>query len=111
MSKYATGIYSSEPADWSANDRFAKLPMADNGIARSDEPFDSATVESYTINRGRNGSDAVFIGRNDAGERVVGNADLGDQATRTVFEGGEPFGAKLAVARDERGRNIGRVVS
>ena len=109
MSKYATGIYSTEPADWSANDRFEKLPIADNGVPFSEEPFDSATVESYTINYSKAGSDAVFIGRNAAGERVVGNADLDDARTRELFESGEPFGAKLTVTRDERGRNIGKL--
>ena len=109
MSKYATGIYSTEPADWSANDRFEKLPMADNGVPCSDAPFDSATVESYTINYSKTGSDAVFIGRNSAGARVCGNADLADEATRTAFEGGEPFGAKLTVTQDERGRNMGKL--
>ena len=109
MSKYATGIYSTEPADWSANDRFEKLPMADNGVPCSDAPFDSATVESYTINFSKTGSDAVFIGRNADGERVCGNADLTDEATRAAFEGGEPFGAKLSVIGDERGRNIGKL--
>jgi acetyl-CoA C-acetyltransferase len=109
MSKYATGIYSTEPADWCANDRFEKLPMADNSVPCSDAPFDSATVESYTINFSKTGSDAVFIGRNADGERVCGNADLTDEATRAAFEGGEPFGAKLSVTRDERGRNIGKL--
>lgn len=109
MSKYATGIYSTEPADWAAHDRFAKLPMAGNGVPCSDAPFDSATVESYTINHNKIGSDAVFIGRNAAGERVVGNADLDDEPTRKMFESGEPFGAKLTVTRDERGRNMGKL--
>lgn len=109
MSKYATGIYSTEPADWSGEPRFEKLAKATDGLPRSDEPFESATVESYTINHSKSGSDAVWIGRNAAGERVVGNADLTDEATRTAFEGGEPFGMKLTVTRDERGRNIGRV--
>ena len=109
MSKYATGIYSTEAADWSANDRFEKLPIADNGVPCSDAPFDSATVESYTINYSKAGSDAVFIGRNENGERVCGNADLSDDATRAAFEGGEPFGAKLTVTRDERGRNLGKL--
>lgn len=109
MSKYATGIYSTEPADWSANDRFEKLPMANNGVPCSDAPFDSATVESYTINFSKTGSDAVFIGRNADGERVCGNADFTDEATRAAFEGGEPFGAKLTVTQDELGRNIGKL--
>ncbi len=108
MSKYATGIYSTDPANWSKR-RTSHLAKATNGIARSDQPFESATIESYTINHSKSGSDAVWIGRNDAGERVVGNADLSDPVTRAVFEGGEPFGDKLSVTRDERGRNIGRI--
>ncbi|KEO89161.1 acetyl-CoA acetyltransferase [Erythrobacter longus] len=108
MSKYATGVYSTEPADWSQA-RVAKLPDANNGVPRSHEPFESAVVESYTINVTKKGADAVWIGRNDAGERVVGNADLSNEPTRAAFEGGSPFGARLAVTRDERGRNIGRI--
>ena len=107
MSKYATGVYSTEPADWSASPRVEELPKATDAIPRSAEPFDSATVESYTINHSKSGSDAVFIGRNAAGERVVGNADLSDPATREAFEGGEPFGKVLSVTRNEQGRNIG----
>ncbi len=110
MSKYATGIYSAEPADWSANDRFEKLPMATNAVPRGEGPFDSATVESYTINHSKAGSDAIWLGRNANGERVSGNADLSDEATAKAFLGGQPFGAKLAVTQDKRRRNIGRVV-
>ncbi len=109
MSKYATGIYSTDAADWSDKARVAELPKATDAITRSSEPFDSATVESYTINHTKKGSDAVFIGRCADGLRVVGNADLSDEPTRIVFEGGQPFGVKLTVTRDERGRNIGRV--
>ncbi|WP_299196583.1 acetyl-CoA acetyltransferase [uncultured Erythrobacter sp.] len=109
MSKYATGIYSADPADWSGEGRVVEISKATNGVKRSDQPFQNATVESYTINHGRAGSDAVFIGRNEAGERVVGNADLSHEPTRALFEGGEPFGAKLNVNRAENGRNIGRV--
>ena len=109
MSKYATGIYATEAADWS-DARVAKVPDADNAVSRSSEPFDSAQIESYTINVTKKGKDAVWIGRNDAGERVVGNGDLSHEPTRAAFEGGSPFGAKLTVTRDERGRNIGRVV-
>ena len=111
MSKYATGIYSTDPADWSVNDRFAKVPLAEDAVQQHQGAFDKATVESYTINHTKKGSDAVFIGREPGGKRVVGNADLSDEVTRAAFEGGEPFGAKLTVVRDERGRNIGRVVS
>ncbi len=111
MSKYATGIYSTKPADWSANDRFAVLAKADNLVVRSGEPFNTATVESYTINHSKKGPTAIWIGRNPQGERVVGNADLSDDATRKAFESGEPFGAKLDVFQSEKGLNLARVRS
>ena len=109
MSKYATGIYSTEPADWSANDRFAKLPKAADAVPVARGPVKSAVVETYTINRSPKGAEAVVIGRSDAGERVIANADLADPATAAAFESGEPFGARLALKQDEHGRNVGRI--
>lgn len=109
MSKYATGIYSAVPADWSGNDRFTVLPKATDKVPVARGPVEAATVETYTINRGPRGAEAVFIGRSDAGERVVGNAHLADPATAAVFEGGEPFGQRLALTQDDRGRTMGRV--
>jgi len=109
MSKYATGIYSTEPADWSGNDRFDKLPTASDAVPAATVQFERATVESYTINNAKTGSVAVFIGRNDAGARVCGNADLTHEATARAFESGEPFGARLGVTQDKRGRNIGQI--
>jgi acetyl-CoA C-acetyltransferase len=109
MSKYATGIYSTAPADWGANDRFAVLPKATDTVPMAKGPVASAVVETYTINRGPKGDEAIVIGRSDAGERVIANADLGDPATAAAFEGGEPFGARLALTQDDRGRTVGRV--
>ena len=109
MSKYATGIYSTAPADWSANDRFAVLPKATDRVPLVKGEVESATVETYTINRGPKGDEAIVIARNAAGERVILNADLADPATAAAFEGGEPFGLALAVTRDERDRNLGRI--
>lgn len=111
MSKYATGIYSTEPADWSGNDRFAVLPKATDKVQVAKASVEAATVETYTINRGPRGAEAIFIGRSDAGERVVGNADLSDPATAEAFEGGEPFGARLALTQDDRGRTVGQVTA
>lgn len=109
MSKYATGIYSTQPVDWSGNDRFAMLPKATDKVPLAREPVGAATVETYTINRGPKGAEAIFIGRSDAGERVVGNADLSDAATAEAFESGAPFGKRLALTQDERGRTVGRI--
>jgi acetyl-CoA C-acetyltransferase len=109
MSKYATGIYSTQPAEWSANDRFALLPKASDKVPVAEGPMERAVVETYTINCGPKGPVAIFIGRSDAGERMVGNADLCDAATAEAFEGGEPFGKRLALMQDERVRTVGRV--
>ena len=109
MSKYATGIYSAEPADWSANDRFTVLPKAKDKVPLALGPVESAVVETYTINRGPKGAEAIFIGRSDVGERVVGNADLSDAATAEAFESGEPFGKRLSLSQDGRGRTLGRL--
>ena len=110
MSKYSTGVYSTEPADWSTMDRFAKLPMASDAVATSDAPFESATVETYTINHGRKGSQTIWIGRNALGERVAGNADMTDGKTKALFESGDPFGVELTVTQAD-GRNVGRAAS
>ena len=109
MSKYSSGVYSTTPADWSGNDRFDVLPKAKDQVSLGASDFERATIESYTINRTKKGDTAVWIGRDESGGRVTGNADLSDEATRAVFEGGEPFGDTLTVTRDDKGRNIGRL--
>ncbi len=109
MSKYSTGIYSTTPADWSANDRFDVLSETMDEVPLARGPVESAIVESYTIQHGPKGPEAIIIGRSEAGERVAANADLTDPATADVFASGEPFGWRLALVRDERGRNVGRI--
>ncbi|MEM6585201.1 MAG: acetyl-CoA acetyltransferase [Pseudomonadota bacterium] len=109
LTKYSSGIYSTTPADWSANDRYEILPGEDNAVAPSAGDVDRATVETYTINHSKKGPQAIWIGLDESGRRVAGNADLTDEATRALFEGGEPFGAALSVEKDERGRNIARL--
>lgn len=109
MGKYATGIYSTEPADWKETGRFAEPETGEQGIPYASQPAGGATVETYTMNYVGDRSDTVFIGRNQEGERVCGNADMAHEPTRALFESGEPFGAKLNVTQDERGRNIGRM--
>lgn len=110
MSKYSSGVYSTTPADWSGHDRFDVLPEANDHVELGSAAVANATVETYTIHRTKKGDEAVWIGRDESGGRVAGNADLADEATRAVFEAGEPFGDTLSVTRDERGRNIGRLV-
>lgn len=110
MSKYSTGIYSTQAADWSETKaRVQTLDKASNAAPVCKGDYAEATVETYTINRNKKGDVAVFIGRNPQGERVAGNADLSHEATAKLFESGEPFGAKLSVTRSERGQFVGRL--
>ncbi|MEP0189838.1 MAG: acetyl-CoA acetyltransferase [Erythrobacter sp.] len=109
MSYYATGIYSTEPADWSGSDRYLNVPISLHKMAVASEPFDAATVETYTLLTTSQGSRIIFFGRNDAGERVVGNGDWSHEPTRALFEGGEPFGVRLLVRKNDEGVNVGRV--
>ena len=109
MGKYATGIYSTEPVDWQGADRYLVLPDATGAVAIARHAPKSAKLETYTIHMHRDGPVAIFIGRNGHGERVCGNADLTHEPTAKLFEGGEPFGAQLAVMQDKRGRNIARL--
>ena len=111
MSKYSTGIYSTNPADWSGNDRFEILPEAGNAAAQGTAEPAEATLETYTIHNTRSGQKAIWIGRDKAGGRVAGNADLKDERTRALFESGEPFGAHLTISRTEDGRNLARLAS
>ena len=111
MSKYSSGVYSTTPADWSGNDRFDVSPEAMDHVALGSAEGERATLETYTISRSKKGDVAVWIGRDENGGRVVGNADLTDAATAAVFEGGAPFGNTLSVTRDDKGRNIGLVVA
>ena len=109
MGKYATGIYSTMPADWSANDRYMVVPKSRKSAKFSAKPYRSCTVETYTISMTKRGPRIGFVGQNENGERVVGNGDYAHGPTRDLFEGGEPFGARLNVERGENGLNIGRV--
>jgi len=111
MSKYATGIYSTQPADWSGNDRFQLLALADDAVPVSTGDCARAKIETYTINHTKQGAQAIWVGRDEAGYRIAGNADLDDEATRLLFESGSPFGANVAVTRMSDGRNLARFMS
>ncbi|MEM6857497.1 MAG: acetyl-CoA acetyltransferase [Pseudomonadota bacterium] len=111
MSKYSSGVYSTTPADWSAKERFKVLPEADDAVPLGGDDFELATLETYTIHHTKKSAVAIWIGRNEAGRRVAGNADLEDAATRALFEEGQPFGASLRVSHADDGRKIARAVS
>jgi acetyl-CoA C-acetyltransferase len=99
MSKYSAGVYSTAPAPW-APDRSAELQAV---IDRWPAPEQAehadgwATIESYTVTHGRDGSRAgIVIGRLDAGgQRFVASADQGDTGLLDLLTAEEPVGARV----------------
>ncbi|QLC27000.1 acetyl-CoA acetyltransferase [Parasphingopyxis algicola] len=105
MSKYATGIYSRRPADWSA-ERFRKLPDQTEKREVRDSHSGEAVVDTYTIMPGRNGTVAAVVARTGDGARIVANVAPDDTNTLAVLERGEPFGRTIAVEATDSGRNL-----
>ncbi|QLC23111.1 acetyl-CoA acetyltransferase [Parasphingopyxis sp. CP4] len=104
MSKYSTGIYSRQPADWS-NGRFKTLPGRDDTLEVRDSHSGPAVIDSYTIVPGRKATVAAIVARTDDGARIVANPAEDDSETMAILEAGEPVGRSVSVRSDE-GRNI-----
>lgn len=111
LSKYATGIYSTEPADWNTSVRYDRMSVPQVPEPLVSNPNEMTRVESYTWAPGKERDSIInsVIVRTESGARALIRADHTHEPTRALFESGEPFGAKLDVTQDERGRNIGRV--
>jgi acetyl-CoA C-acetyltransferase len=105
MSKYATGIYSTTPADWSGGSRWTKLEDERGGLPLAEDSAGDATIDSYTVIPGKGDPLAVVVARTGRGERLVARASLSEAALREPFGRGEVFGQRIAVSVDERGRN------
>ena len=109
MSKYATGVYSTEPASWNEQVRYDRMSVPQKPEPFTLDPQGILTVETYTwADDGKKVSGTVVVRDADM-QRAVIRPDVEDAATRGLFASGEPFGAKLAVSRDEKGRNIARI--
>jgi len=106
MSKYATGIYSRRPADWSAGERFRQLPDQDDKLDVRESYVGKAVVDTYTIMPGKEGTVAAAVARTGDGARIVANVALDDTGTLAVLQEGEPFGRKIIVEAGESGRNL-----
>lgn len=105
MSKYASGVYSTAPADWSAGSRWTKLADEQGGLPLAEDTTGEATIDSYTFVPGKGDPLAIVIARNDRGERLVARAPLSEAEFRARFERGDVFGSRISVTLDEKGRN------
>lgn len=108
LSKYATGIYSAEPADWNNSVRYERMSVPQRPEPLESRPNGPVTVETYTLAVDRDKVTSSVVVRTQSGARALIRPDMTDEPTRALFESGEPFGATLIVTQDDRGRNIGR---
>ncbi|MGV0773818.1 acetyl-CoA acetyltransferase [Mycobacterium syngnathidarum] len=102
-SKYSVGIYSTQPADWVADDSATlqeKFNTQDRvGITeKADGP---ATVETYTVRYDWTPRTGIIIGRLDSdGSRFL--ATTTDEALLELLTDGEPLGASIVVQSGEK---------
>ena len=97
MSKYATGIYSTRPADWS-RERVRTLDDQPGVVAVRDAYDGAARIESYTVQYGRGGPRGTVIARTQDDERIA--AIPADERALSMLENEEPFGRTIAVRHD-----------
>lgn len=101
MSKYATGVYSRQPADWSNTERYRSLSDQPAAVAVEDRFTGEAMIESYTVMPRREGTAALIAARNDDGARVVAIARPDDAAANAMLAAGDPFGKRVAIVAGE----------
>lgn len=102
MSKYAAGVYSTTPADWSQS-RWQSLAKIKPALAVLDAHDGEALAESFTIQPGKSGETATVVAR--AGEaRVLANST--DPAICAALRQGKVAGRPVRI--EESGEGINR---
>jgi acetyl-CoA C-acetyltransferase len=101
MSKYAAGVYSTAPADWSQS-RWVSLDKIKPAFAVLDAHDGEAVAESFTIIPGKGGETATIVAR--AGEaRVLANSS--DPAICAELRQGRVGGRVVRIEESENGIN------
>jgi len=100
MSKYSVGVYSTTPAPWVPDISAALQAQIDAWPAPGQAPQADgwATIESYTVTHGRDGTRAgIVIGRLEAdGRRFIAKGDERDSSLPDLLtEAAEPIGARV----------------
>jgi acetyl-CoA C-acetyltransferase len=103
-SKFSVGIYSTEPADWVADNsvelcaEVASWPT----VAVTEHANGPATIETYTVRYDWTPNTGIIIGRLDAdGSRFL--ATTTDAGLMALLCDGEPLGAKIVVTSTDEG--------
>lgn len=107
LSKYSTGVYSTRPSVWKGFDSKDLQAEIDAWPAPAPAPAsaDQGTVETYTIDYGREEPYGVVVCRTAANERFVAMTEPGDAIVRQMIDA-EPLGGSITTRTDDRGRRI-----
>lgn len=110
LSKYAVGVYSTEPRAWQSDDSERLQAELDQGprvelAARADG---WATIESFTVLHSRQGTKPVVVGRLERdGRRFVALPDRSDAAVMALLDGdSDPIGARVYVHGQGQGNRV-----
>lgn len=101
MSKYAAGVYSTEPADWS-DSRWKSLGKIKPEVRVLDAHDGEAVGESFTIQPGKGGETATLVARVGDG-RVLANST--DPAICAELRARKVSGRPVRIEEDEGGVN------
>lgn len=107
LSKYSTGVYSTQPADWTRPElRRGKVADAPAPGLDQEAAAGAARVETYTIIPHRDGDVVVVIGRlADNDRRFAAIPEDGDTAILSESRTRDPLGRTISVRTDEQGFN------
>lgn len=108
LSKYSVGVYSTRPRPWtpfSSEDLQAEI---DGWPAPAAAPDDvgEGTVETYTIDYGRETPQGVLICRTPDGARFPAMTDPTNAAVVERMISVEPLGATVRCVRDDKNRRV-----
>ena len=106
LSKYSVGVYSTRASDWRGFDSSQLQAEIGSWPAPTLAPdyAGEASVETYTIDYGREAPHGVVVCRTPTGERFVAAVEVPGLVQQMIDD--DPLGAAVACERDEKGRRV-----
>ncbi|TFV61112.1 acetyl-CoA acetyltransferase [Mycobacterium sp. PS03-16] len=102
ISKYSTGVYSTLPVEWRAdnsaalNAEVAALPT----VPVTERPDGIGTIETYSVRYDWPVRTGIIVGRTPAGERFMATSE--DEELVALMSDGDPLGARIVVRAGDK---------
>lgn len=107
LSKYSVGVYSTKPVDWRGFDSSVLQAQVDGWAAPPLAGEATAgTVETYTVDYGRETPAGVVVARDADGARFLAMTDPADPALAQAMIADEPLGGAITCRNEPDGRRI-----